>query len=336
MDGNESVLAEIKYADPQFGEPALSLSTLGGGISINDDGDVGIGEASPQARLHIATDGSVPSVRIQQDADTLDISKHSINTAGDGLFGDPLYLNNDASEAVIIGYGGGNTGVGTGAAGFPLVKLHVDGGSDANPTSPTAGYFLIGESAGANLVFDNNEFMARNDGAPSTLYINNEGGDVRIGQNGGSSTVYVPVLAITGADVAEKFPTSEPDEIEPGTVMEIDPDNAGKLRVARGAYNRRVAGVISGAGELPVGAVLGHLPGNEDAPPVALSGRVWVKCDAASQAIQIGDLLTTSDTPGHAMAASDDARSHGAVLGKAMTPLAAGESGLVLVLINLQ
>jgi hypothetical protein len=62
---------------------------------------------------------------------------------------------------------------------------------------------------------------------------------------------------------------------------------------------------------------------------------VWCYCDAATQAIQPGDLLTTSDTPGHAMKATDREHSHGAVLGKAMTALNDGERGLVLVLVNL-
>jgi hypothetical protein len=147
----------------------------------------------------------------------------------------------------------------------------------------------------------------------------------------------VSVLEITGADVAEKFPVSDDaTDARPGTVMEIDPENPGMLRVARGAYNRRVAGVVSGAGDIPAGTILGNLPGSEDAPAIALSGRVWVKCDATETAIELGDLLTTSNTPGHAMAVRDFSRAHGAVIGKAMTPLARGETGLVLVLVNLQ
>ncbi len=151
-----------------------------------------------------------------------------------------------------------------------------------------------------------------------------------------NGTVSVNVLEIVGADVAEKFPVSEAaGVIEPGMVMEIDPENAGKLRVARGAYNRRVAGVVSGAGDIPVGAVLGNLPGCEDAPAIALSGRVWVQCDAGEHAISPGDLLTTSDTPGYAMKVTEQARAQGAILGKAMTSLSSGE-GLVLVLVTLQ
>jgi hypothetical protein len=90
--------------------------------------------------------------------------------------------------------------------------------------------------------------------------------------------------------------------------------------------------VVSGAGGLPAGAILGNLPGHEDAPPIALSGRVWVRCEGP---VAPGDLLTTSDTPGHAMRASDHSRAVGAIIGKAMTSLEQG-SGLVLVLVSLQ
>lgn len=149
-------------------------------------------------------------------------------------------------------------------------------------------------------------------------------------------TTKVKVLEILGADVAERFPTT--DKVEAGHVLMIDSANPGQLCLARGEYNAKVAGVVSGAGNLPVGAVLGNLPGTdkETSPPVALSGRVWTWCDAGSGPIEPGDLLTTSETPGHAMKAVDAQRRGGAVIGKAMSGLAEGEKGLVLVLVNLQ
>jgi hypothetical protein len=147
-------------------------------------------------------------------------------------------------------------------------------------------------------------------------------------------TARVDVLEIEGADVAEKFPVSE--AVAPGMVVAIDPERPGQLCLARGAYNRCVAGVVSGAGDVPTGAILGHMPGHEDAPPIALNGRVWVFCDAGSNPIRPGDLLVTSETPGHAMKAVDLSRSQGATLGKAMSRLARGERGLVLVLVSLQ
>jgi hypothetical protein len=45
--------------------------------------------------------------------------------------------------------------------------------------------------------------------------------------------------------------------------------------------------------------------------------------------------LTTSDTPGHAMKATDPNRAFGAVVGKALRPLDKG-SGLIPILIALQ
>ena len=73
----------------------------------------------------------------------------------------------------------------------------------------------------------------------------------------------------------------------------------------------------------------------DGAYPVALTGRVYVFVDAAYGSITPGDLLTTSQTPGHAMKVSDYGRSQGAILGKAMTALPEGR-GLVLMLVSLQ
>ena len=76
----------------------------------------------------------------------------------------------------------------------------------------------------------------------------------------------------------------------------------------------------------------GALEGGQN---VALSGRVYVLADASFGVIKPGDLLTTSDTPAHAMKATNHSRSQGAILGKAMSSLKEGR-GLVLVLVTLQ
>jgi hypothetical protein len=150
-----------------------------------------------------------------------------------------------------------------------------------------------------------------------------------------SGLAQVKTLQILGADLAESFPTRE-KTIEPGTVLMLDDGTDGQLRVCREAYSRRVAGVVSGAHGLDAGVVLkGKSFDNPEHAAVALSGRVWVKCDATDAPIHAGDLLTTSATPGHAMQATDHDRAYGAILGKAMTSLEKG-TGLVLVLVSLQ
>lgn len=161
-------------------------------------------------------------------------------------------------------------------------------------------------------------------------WFENTGGGVALYTNGEAQVGVLTILG--GADLAERFETAE--HAEPGTVLAIDPDSPGRLRVADEAYSHTVAGVVSGANSLSAGVVLGVTDTN-GGQPVALSGRVWVRCDASAEPIRPGDLLTTAERPGFAMKAADPARAHGAILGKAMSTLEAG-TGLVLVLVSLQ
>jgi hypothetical protein len=159
----------------------------------------------------------------------------------------------------------------------------------------------------------------------------------------GDGEIECDVLQVFGgADIAEPFDvTHESQEIaatiEPGMVVAIDAANPGGLRLADGAYDPSVAGIISGANGVKPGMTL-QQPGTlaDGKHPVAMTGRVWCFVDAdANGAIHPGDLLTTSGTPGHAMRATDRDRAFGACIGKAMTSLESGQ-GLVLVLVNLQ
>lgn len=152
----------------------------------------------------------------------------------------------------------------------------------------------------------------------------------------GLDMVSLPVLEIRGgADIVEGFDTADFEPLEPGTVVVIDPTHPGSLTASREEYDMKVAGVVSGANGVAPGIHLGQESVMDGDVKVAMTGRVYVKCTAANGAIRPGDLLTTADLRGHAMRASDRDRSHGAVIGKAMTVLDSGE-GLVLVLVNLQ
>src|SRR5262249_8552151 len=142
------------------------------------------------------------------------------------------------------------------------------------------------------------------------------------------------ILEITGgSDLAEHFEVVA--EAKPGMLVAIDPQRPGKLTITRSAYNRRVAGIISGANHLAAGMVLPAPAGAKAAMTVALSGRVWVYCEATKHAIQPGDLLTSAAIPGYAMRVSNFRKAQGAIIGKAMTALKSGK-GLVLVLVSLQ
>jgi hypothetical protein len=148
-----------------------------------------------------------------------------------------------------------------------------------------------------------------------------------------NGTVIVPVLQIQGgSDVAEPFEMATHD-IPKGAVVSIDPRHPGKLTLSTRAYDKRVAGVLSGAKDIQPGIRLTSMDDKGD--NVALSGRVYALADARTGPILPGDLLTTSNTPGYCMKVTDYARAQGAVIGKAMSVLRSGR-GEVLVLVTHQ
>ncbi len=325
-------------------------------LVITSSGLVGIGPAAgaPENTLHVAK-GSAGNVTAQANAPlVVENSTHAYvnllapDASESGvLFGQPsnsaaggiVYNNpstpqglqfrtNGNSTKMVIDHNG-NVGIGVAA---PNRKLQI------SASSATEEFYVLQTGVGRCA-----KFQTINDNADSTLTVlgTSDINSTVVIQNFGTApalevggNVRVSTLEITGADVAEKFPIS--DEVEPGMVVMIDADHPGQLCLARGAYNKCVAGVVSGANGLSAGTILGNLPGQENATPIAISGRVWVHCDTSQGPIEAGDRLTTSNRPGHAMAIGDARQADGAIIGKAMTPLAKGEKGMVLVLVNLQ
>jgi hypothetical protein len=165
-------------------------------------------------------------------------------------------------------------------------------------------------------------------GVPA-LAIKNDSGDAAISGN----LLVAGDIRLVNADCAEDFDVANADIVEPGTIMVLGDDGA--LQPSQSAYDKRVASVVSGAGDYKPGIVLDKQQSRTNRKPVALLGKAYCKVDASSSPIAIGDLLTTSPTPGHAMKANDQQRAFGAVIGKALRPLKEGK-GLIPVLIALQ
>jgi hypothetical protein len=156
-----------------------------------------------------------------------------------------------------------------------------------------------------------------NDDSQATIHLNGNTGDI----------------ILRNADCAEEFCVAEAADAAAGTVMVLDGE--GLLQPSRSAYDKRVVGVVSGAGQYRPGILLDKQPEAANREPIALMGKVFCQVTAEAASIEAGDLLTTSDLPGYAMKASDPRRAFGAVIGKAMKPLAAGR-GLIPILIALQ
>lgn len=141
-------------------------------------------------------------------------------------------------------------------------------------------------------------------------------------------------LVSASADLAEVFPT-EGGPAAPGSVMSIDPERPGAVRVSRTPYDRRVAGVVSGARDYRPGITLNAGEQSRGGATLTLTGTVYCRVNDANGPVRAGDLLTSSAVPGHAMRAGDSAAARGAIVGKALEDLR-GERGEILILASLQ
>ncbi len=95
-------------------------------------------------------------------------------------------------------------------------------------------------------------------------------------------------------------------------------DQDGPMQESTRPYDTGVAGVVSGVGEYRPGIVLDKQASLDGRAHVALVGKAFCKVDAAYSPVEVGDLLTTSAMPGHAMKATDPVRAFSAVIGKAL------------------
>ena len=164
-------------------------------------------------------------------------------------------------------------------------------------------------------------------GNAGDVIVRDEAGRDAIHLNGASGDII-----LNNADCAEDFDLAPAAAAEPGTVMVLGRDGA--IQPSSVAYDKTVAGVISGAGACKPGIVLDRRPSETPRSPLALVGKVYCKVDATHAPVEVGGLLTTSSTPGHAMKATDPQRAFGAVIGKALRPLR-DCTGLIPVLVSL-
>jgi hypothetical protein len=327
------------------GNNDLDVALRAGGspswINGVNDGNVGIGTQSPQEQLDV--DGAI---RLGNTAFTNAGTMRWTGSDFEGYDGSTWQSFTAGSDAdwTISGFDmysavTGNIGIGTTTPHAKLTTI-VTGNDTAICAHTSIGIAMFARSTATSQAGMALKALNDNSGnyveLASNFYSVYGVGDAKF--TGGTTTV--DVLEITGgSDLSENFDIlgTGPDmELLPGMVVSIDPENPGHLAVSAEAYDRKVAGIVSGAGGIRPGMLMGQEGSEADGSnPVALTGRVYCLVDASYGTIEPGDLLTTSDTPGYAMKVSDHTRAHGAILGKAMSSLGQGR-GLVLVLVTLQ
>ena len=324
--------------DNGFPNMTMTLATTGG---------VGMGTDNPQARLHLYDPVNSVSHLIETAGGInawAKVAFKNLNGQWDigtsrGFNNDVFYLDrrgNSSLEFQLAANGALGLGIEPQAklhlydpAGSVSQRIQTGGGINSWTRVDFAnanGQWDVGTSRG----FNGDQFYFFREGSTTgNAFAIQPNGDAYV-----QGTMSCKVLTIRGgADVAEPF--AMPETIAKGSVVVIDDAHPGQLKLSAEAYDTRVAGIVSGANGINPGIALHQEGVVEGGQNVALSGRVYVRADAASGAIKPGDLLTTSDTPGHAMKVTEHGKAQGAILGKAMSGLKDGK-GMVLVLVTLQ
>lgn len=309
---------------------ASNASGFGQGNLIYNVDRIGIGNNVPVAKLHVENAGSIKAAYIKGTGPSL--THPALMVENSGASGVAAYLKTYGTDATLV------LGQNEGATGALLKGFGPNGGTEEIRIDGD-GTTTIYNGDHIRTIHVDPSASGTDGGSKITLYDGSGVAKITLNANDAAANGLITTgeLEITGgADLAEPFDVENIDEIEPGTILCIDPENAGKLKISDCAYNRLVAGVVSGAHDIKPGLVLKQKGTKADGKHlVALTGRVYCQADANTAPIKPGDFLTTSSIPGLAMKAVDHEKAQGAIIGKAMTGLDSGQ-GLVLVLVTLQ
>ena len=333
-------------------------TTLGNSALIQSGTNIGIGSASATARLNVVasfpTGEAIVGSNVSKSTTTFPVGLLGLSSGalGVGVYGQassttgsPVGMvgvtvspsgigvegvsnatsGSGSTASGVIGLFNGTSGNGSGVIGISAApegsgvfgqstsNIGISGTTSAK--AATAGYF--DNTASGNLligaVSGKNKF--RVDGTGKGFF------------DGGEQT--------GGADFAESVVLAQGQRShEPGDLLVVDASGKRQLKLSTEPYSTLVAGIYS----TKPGVLATTHEMSEPAPneiPLAIVGIVPCKVSAENGPIQPGDLLVTSATPGYAMKGTERGRMLGAVVGKALEPLAEGK-GVVQVLVTLQ
>jgi hypothetical protein len=300
--GNGRVIAG---GNGQDGELRLNLADGGTSVRMRAQG----GNPGPVARLEVGGNGASGAISVvgKDNVPIFHLNANGALTLGSANADGTIHLRGERGE-IRAGDNGAN-GTLLLDDGQGRRRITLDAGT-------AAGRFGGAGKAGHIVVLPAN---APNQTAQhAVVHIDGDRGDI----------------ILRNADCAEDFEVASTEECWPGTVVVFGTD--GRLYRSDRPYDVRVAGVVSGAGGTRPGIVMGHDPADAATRrAIALAGKVFCRVDARSEPIVPGDLLTTGEQPGCAMKVTDRERSFGAVIGKALAPLAE-RVGLIPMLVALQ
>ncbi len=352
-------------------------ATVGGGVSNTAGGSgatVGGGESNTASGSGATVGGGYSN---EATGSRATIGGGWNNTAGGNASTVPGGADNSASGGYATVPGGaGNTAAGdhSFAAGRQAMALH-DGAfvwadaHDADFVSDAANEFLVRAYNGVKIVRGASTYSASQAGLQVdqwaaaeagwfyTAHASNPYAVLKVAKDpaapgnfidgvdrtsGGAETLRFSIDK-NGAyhgpmDFAESLPVAgDLASYEPGDVLIISLERPGGVEKCSQPYDSLVVGVYSTQPGFLGADKDGAAEVEADEVPVAVLGVVPVKVTDENGAIQPGDLLTTSSTPGHAMRCEGLELCFGRTLGKALEGLPVGQhSGVIQMLVSLQ
>jgi hypothetical protein len=152
---------------------------------LDRDGELGVGLTDPQRYVDVRDEIRITGISENPTLEFYDESQSRIESqikdfplilSIAGLYKDINFAaSNSGALQNRMRIQGSNGYVGI-ATESPDTRLHVVSGTDVSLTG--GGYVQLGDSDAENIGIDNNEIMARNDGAAATLYIQKDQGNV--------------------------------------------------------------------------------------------------------------------------------------------------------------
>ena len=332
-------------------------SEIGDSVLVEKDGNIAIGPIIPYSPLTVFNpSNSLNPYGGQPYAVQASIASDIGFSAA--VRGDAQATTGGASGVIGVTWGDASgvtgvslnaTGGGFGVDGAVNGELGGGGGGVFGHTSATSGFSTglraaaYGNTGGAVALYSES-FSP--EGYAARL-VNRASGNILVGAVGQND---VPVFRVDGqgrvhanggfrpfgADFAESMPVKgDRNRYEPGDLLAIDRTGNRRLGLANSAYSTLVAGIYSTNPGVLASPYKMDDPNLAKEVPMAVVGIVPCKVSAENGPIEVGDLLVTSSTPGHAMKGTDRSKMMGAVVGKALEPLRQGK-GMVQVLVTLQ
>ena len=199
VDGSDNLVVNVPWSDTNT-ETTTSLSLSGDTLTYTDEtgtaNDISLSKYIDDTNLARLTSGSL-----------------------DGTTGIATFTRDDSSTFTVDFsefLASGSSFDGTFDGTINATRLRLTASDDASLSS-TLHALQIGSDAGQNLILDNNEIHSRTNGAISTLFLNGDGGEVKINGNLATNTSFLNGQIISTSNNTGSEPYVQLKVINTGT-----------------------------------------------------------------------------------------------------------------------